>query len=133
MHILTISYYISYTSIIQALKVQSLSAELKPLVELLRIVCDGSLTDFQAFQSTATNKTLCSTHKIDLSELETNVKLLTLCALASQANEKVLSFDTVEKALQITTEEVELWVIQAIGEHLLEASIDQIQGTITIK
>jgi translation initiation factor 3 subunit M len=105
----------------------------KPLAELLRIICDGALTDFLAFQGAAANKAALTQHKLDAASLEHNVKLLALCALAAQATDKSLTFGAIQTALQVQAEEVELWVIEAIGEKLLEASIDQITGTVTVK
>lgn len=61
------------------------------------------------------------------------MKLLTLCSLAAQATDKVLTFGAIQSALQVDAAEVELWVIEAIGERLLEASIDQLNSTVTVK
>jgi hypothetical protein len=108
-----------------------LSATLKPLVELLKIICDGALPEFMSFASA--QKAVFTQHKLDAAALERSVRLLALCSLAAQSSEKALSFAAVQAALQVPAEEVELWVIEAIGERLLEASIDQIAGTVTVK
>lgn len=126
----------------QAISTQSISATLKPLVELLKIICDGSLTDYIAFREA--NASLFSTYQLDEADLEHEIKLLTLCSLAAQAVDKTVTFAAVRSVLQLapvtaTTEsdgndyEVEMWVIEAISERLLEASIDQLSSTITIK
>ena len=112
---------------------QNLSASLNPLVELLKIICDGALPEFLAFSGNAANQAACAKHSLDLSSIEHNVKLLALCTLAAQSTEKVVSFSSIQSELRIAADEVELWVIEAIGEKLLDASIDQISGTVTIK
>lgn len=103
-------------------------------MELLKILCDGALPEFLAFYAAPTNKAVFAQHQLDAAALERSVRLLALCALAAQASDKVLSFAAVHSALQLgAAEEVEQWVIEAIGERLLEASIDQIAGTVTVK
>lgn len=110
---------------------QHLSANLQPLVDLLKIICDGSLPEFLAFSSKSA--AIFSKNSLDVSSLEHNIKLLALCTLAAQSSEKVLTFATIQNELRIPAEEVELWVIEAIGEKLMDASIDQISGSVTIK
>jgi translation initiation factor 3 subunit M len=102
-------------------------------VELLTIICDGSLADFRLFQTNNETKNVFSQYSLDADAVERSVKLLTLCSLAAQASDRSVSFLTIQEALQIDEAEVELWVIDAIGQRLLEASIDQLGCTVTIK
>ena len=105
-----------------------------PLVELLRIVCDGSLSDFVGYTSSAANKGVLAQHGLDAEALEHSMKLLALCSLAAQTTDKQLTFGAIQAALQLEDAcEVELWVIEAIGERLIEASIDQLNSSVTIK
>ena len=102
-----------------------------PLVELLKIVVDGALPEYLAFQTA--HKAVFAQYQLDAEALERSVKLLTLSSLAAQASDKQLTFGAIQAALQIDEAEVELWVIEAIAEKLLEASIDQLSATVTIK
>jgi len=103
----------------------------KPLVDLLKIIVDGALPEYLAFQTA--HKAVFAQHNLDMEGLERGVKLLTLSSLAAQAADKQLTFAAIEIALQIDAAEVELWVIEAIAEKLLEASIDQLHATVTIQ
>lgn len=115
----------------QSFNAQNFSAAVKPLVELLKIIVDGALSEYLTFQTA--QKTVFAQYKLDAEALERSVKLLTLSSLAAQASDKLLTFGAIQTALQIDEAEVELWVIEAIAEKLLEASIDQLNATVTIK
>jgi translation initiation factor 3 subunit M len=110
-----------------------MSPALKPIVELLTIICDGSLADFRLFQTNNETKNVFSQYSLNADAVERSVKLLTLCSLAAQASDRSVSFLSIQEALQIDEAKVELWVIDAIGQRLLEASIDQLSCTVTIK
>lgn len=104
------------------------------LISLLRIICDGSLNDFLTFRSGALAASVMAENAIDPAVVEHSIKLLSLCSLAATtSSDKILRFEDVQAALQLQDEEgVELLVIEAIGEKLLEASIDQLGKTITV-
>jgi translation initiation factor 3 subunit M len=104
---------------------------LDSLVALLRIICDGSLEEYLTFQTA--NVSLFATYKLDASVIERNIKLLALCSLAAQATDKTVTYEAIRIALKIDLSEVELWTIEAISENLLDASIDQLTSTVTIK
>lgn len=58
------------------------------------------------------------------------MRLLTLCTLG--ANEKTLAYDKIAQALQVDAEDVETWVVDAISNHLLEASMDQFKSVVQV-
>jgi translation initiation factor 3 subunit M len=116
---------------VQAFNNQKFAQPLDSLVALLRIICDGSLEEYLAFQTA--NASLFATYKLDTSAIERNIKLLALCSLAAQATDKTVTYEAIRAALKIDLSEVELWTIEAISENLLEASIDQLTSTVTIK
>lgn len=120
-----------YFLCLQSFNAQNFSVAVKPLVDLLKIIVDGALPEYLAFQTA--NKAVFAQHSLDAEALERAVKLLTLSSLAAQAVDKQLAFGAIESGLQIDAAEVELWVIEAIAEKLLEASIDQLNGTVTIQ
>lgn len=118
-------------ALLESINAQNFSAAVKPLMELLKIVVDGALPEYLAFQTA--QQAVFAQYKLDAEALERSVKLLTLSSLAAQASDKQLTFGAIQTALQIDEAEVELWVIEAIAEKLLEASIDQLNATVTIK
>lgn len=127
-----INAFADRTALLEAFASASFAtAGLSGLVELLKIICDGSLEDFQKFSKA--NAALFTSHKLDVTQFEHTVKLLTLCSLAAQATNKTLTYASVQTALQIDESEVEMWAVEAISENLLEATIDQLNSTITIK
>lgn len=107
-----------------------MSAQLSALTNLLKILCDGSLDDFLVFK--AANAQVFADSKLNATDLETKIKLLTLCSLAAQAANRTISYQTISSALKIAAEEVELWVIEAISQNLINGSIDQLNSTVTI-
>ena len=106
------------------------------LLQLLTIICDGSSDDFEAFR--AANKSLLNTYKLDEDLIAHNLKLLALCSLAAESGAgskevSVVSFQAIQKLLKVDENEVELWVIEAIADNLIEASIDQLNGVVNIR
>lgn len=112
------------------MKTLKISAQWSALTNLLKILCDGSLSDFLAFKTA--NAQVFADNKLDAAELEKKVKLLTLCSLAAQASNGTISYQAISTALKIPVEEVELWVIEAISHNLIHASIDQLKSAVTI-
>lgn len=101
------------------------------LASLLRIICDGSLADFADFK--AKSSAILTKHNLDADVLEHNLRLLSLCSLAARSQDKVISFADVKAAIGcVDDDEAEVWVIEAISENLLVASIDQLSGTVTV-
>lgn len=111
---------------------QALPEPIASQVELLRILCDGSLEEFTGFRKVKANS-FPQSSGIDMDDIERLVKLLTLCSLATSYSGKSIPFDAVKQALQVDADEVEFWVIDAIASGLMEGSIDQINSTITVK
>jgi len=102
-----------------------------PLVELLRVICDGSWLEYTEFLSRYPG--LLAQHSIDEEALAHEMKLLTICSLAAQASDKTLSFGSIQSHLTISPDEVELWIIEAIAEKLIDGSIDQLNEKVSIR
>ena len=113
----------------QALQGLKLSAQTAPLLKLLQIICDGNLDDFLAFKTA--NANVFTQNGLSASDVEQKVKVLTLSALGAQAADRVVSYAAISASLKIELEEVELWVIEAIAQNLVDATIDQINSSIT--
>jgi len=58
------------------------------------------------------------------------IKYLSLASLASVQHE--ISYSVIAKALQINENEVEQWIIAAIGEGILEAKMSQIKAVVRV-
>ena len=106
------------------------SESVTSLVSLLKVLCDGSLEDFKKFQ--ASNAAIFTKYSLSSSDIEHDVKLLTLCSLAANSLNKVLPYATVSSDLQIPEQDVEMWIIDAISSGLIDGAMDQLNSTITI-
>lgn len=102
--------------------------ELGLLVQLLRIVCSGSLGDYAAFESA--NASLMTKHSVSSDEVRRTIRLLTLCSLGVETPS--LSYSSVAAALSVPEDDVEIWVVDAIALGLLEASMDQFNQVVTV-
>ena len=113
----------------QSLNAQALTSDpLLSLMTLLRIICDGSISEFSTFKNT--KGAVMKQHNLNVDSIEHSLRLLALCSLAARSSEKVLSFAAIKEVLGcVDDEEAEVWVIEAISENLLSASIDQLSGT----
>lgn len=72
-------------------------------------------------------------HGIDEEALAHEMKLLTISSLAAQVNDKTLTFESIQSHLSIGPDEVELWIIEAIAEKLIDGSIDQLNEKVSIR
>ena len=115
-------------ALLESFSKQQATGALGSLVELLRILCTGTLEAYHAFA--AANASVFTTHKIDAKEVAHAVGLLTLCSLG--ASQSTLPYDTIAQALKIDVQDVEMWVVEAISLGLLEASMDQFEGVVTV-
>jgi len=100
-------------------------------VELLRVICDGSWLEYTEFLGRYPG--LLMQHSIDEDALAHEMKLLTISSLAAQVNDKTLTFESIRSHLSIGLDEVELWVIEAIAEKLIDGSIDQLNEKVSIR
>lgn len=104
------------------------SGELRILISLLQIVCDGSLENLLDFERHHSD--LMIARGLIPVEIRRSVSLLTLCSLA--ARDSVISFAKIAEAVRVPIDEVELWVVDAMAEGLIEGSIDQATSLVTI-
>lgn len=115
----------------EAVLALNVSGDSAKLLALLKILCDGSLADFHAFR--AANAALLASNKLNGDDLEHKLRILTICSLAAQSSPKrELSFAAISAALMVDISDVEIWVVEAIAAGLLEASINQLQSTVTV-
>jgi translation initiation factor 3 subunit M len=61
------------------------------------------------------------------------MKLLTLCSLCgTSTNNKNLSYSIIASGLKINQDEVENWIIDAIGQNLIDGSMDQLNNSFIV-
>jgi translation initiation factor 3 subunit M len=64
-------------------------------------------------------------------ECITKMRLMSLTGLASKGSGEI-TYAVVREALKITDDEVEYWIVRAIGLKLLEAKMDQLRQVVII-
>lgn len=104
------------------------SAALTDLVALLNILCEGTLTDYTTYakQHGATMQK----HDIDPEVVLHNMRLLTLCSICSET--RSLTYERVVKELGVAQDEAEMYIVTAVGEGLMEATMNQAMETVTV-
>jgi translation initiation factor 3 subunit M len=110
--------------------IQSLSDTHPVHFELLEILSEKELEDYNDF---------CDEHDgfleaedLDNSKLHRKMRLLTLASLAASTNSRELDYSRIAKALQIPSEDVEMWVIDVIRAGLVEGKLSQQQKVFLI-
>jgi len=103
--------------------IQALSDSHPVYFELLEIFSEKELEDYNDF---------CDEHDdfveeegLDNSKLHRKMRLLTLASVAASTNSRELEYRRIAKALQIPTEDVEMWVIDVIRAGLIEGKLSQ--------
>lgn len=70
---------------------------------------------------------------LDGAALNRKMRLLTLASMAASAGQtRALPYDSIAKALQIPSEDVEMWVIDVIRAGLVEGKLSQLERTFLI-
>jgi translation initiation factor 3 subunit M len=100
---------------------ESGSGNSQKAVQLLKVFINGNLVALQEYA--LKNGDFLKANGVDMEESTRKLQLLTLCSLAVTNN--TLSYSAIAKALQINESEVETWVINGIGENVLDAKLDQ--------
>jgi len=98
------------------------------LLHLLKIFVSGGYEDFAKFNSE--NPDFLKSAGLDNEECSRKLRLLSLATLAA-ANQEV-PYSVIAKSLQVPEDEVEVWVIMAIGESILEGKMDQLRKLVIV-
>ncbi|XP_033118391.1 eukaryotic translation initiation factor 3 subunit M-like [Anneissia japonica] len=96
--------------------------------DLLTIFVSGKLNDYLEFQNSNSDfiKSLGLSHEDNITKMRT----LTLMTLAVE--HKDLTFDLIEKEMQISEDEVEGFIIDAVRTKMVRAKIDQLQKKVVV-
>jgi hypothetical protein len=116
--------------------------------EILDLLCNGDINSYHNYINNSNNKDtiiILNKYNIDVTQIETNMKLLSLCSLAaenyndssndsssSSCNSNILAYNKISEFIKCDEDDVELWVCDAIANGLLEASMDQFEKNLTI-
>lgn len=107
----------------------SFFAESKSLFDLLSIFQQGKLEDFHTFQKN--NPDALTKHSIPLISATRNIRLLSLCSLATDYEE--IPYDAIASTLQVESSEVESWVIDAVSSGLIDAKMNQLEKVVLVE
>ena len=104
--------------------VQALRKSAPTAFELLEIFNADLLDDFRDFVES--NSDFLSSQSLDEDALERKMRLLTLTSLAAGATQtRALPYSNIAKALQIPSDDVEMWAIDGIRSGLVEGRLSQ--------
>ncbi|KAG9241643.1 hypothetical protein BJ878DRAFT_519648 [Calycina marina] len=103
--------------------IQSLSESHPIYSELLDIFSEKELEDYNDFRDE--HEGFTEEEGLDNSTLHRKMRLLTLPSLAASTSRKELEYKRIAKALQIPSEDVEMWVIDVIRAGLVEGKLSQ--------
>jgi translation initiation factor 3 subunit M len=103
--------------------IQALSDSHPVYSELLEILSEKELEDYTDFRDE--HEDFVEEEGLDNSKLHRKMRLLTLASLAASTNSKELEYKRISKALQIPSEDVEMWVIDVIRAGLVEGKLSQ--------
>ena len=107
------------------------SEPLKSLIALLEIVCTGNQAQYDAFVKGSAGQKAMKEHGLNEADLAGTMRVLNLGALA--AAKPRLTYAEISSALSLSSlDEVEMLVVEAIAQGVLEATMDQFDQVITI-
>lgn len=98
--------------------------------ELLEIFNAELLDDYNDFLES--HDDFLSEASLDASVLHRKMRLLTLASLAASTQSRSLPYQHIARALQIPSEDVEMWVIDVIRAGLVEGKLSQLNQTFLI-
>ncbi|KAF2967080.1 hypothetical protein GQX73_g6504 [Xylaria multiplex] len=103
--------------------VQALSETHAVYFELLTVFAEKDLEDYNQFREE--HEGFVEKEHLDLEKLQTKMRLLTFASLAARTQTREIPYDEIAEALQISPEEVELWIIDVIRAQLVEGRMSQ--------
>ena len=118
---------LSQLEVVQKLKADS---DFAPLHRLLHIMARETYSEFLTYSSDGAAQAFMKQHGIPMDACATKMRLLTLVSLGHAKKE--LTYAAVAEALRVGVNEVEPWVMQAIGAGLITAKMDQVREVIAV-
>ena len=103
--------------------IQALEKSHEVYWELLEIFSEKELEDYNDFRDE--HEGFVEEQGLSNSKLHRKMRLLTLASVAASTNSRELDYKRIAKALQIPSEDVEMWVIDVIRAGLVEGKLSQ--------
>lgn len=100
----------------------------EPIHKLLTIFVSGRLQDYLEFA--AKEKTFLESSGVKHDRNVTKMRLLTF--LQSAENQKEITFDAIEKQMQISADDVESFIIEAVRTKLIRCKIDHLARKVIV-
>eukprot|EP00195_Chlamydomonas_chlamydogama_P009753 CAMPEP_0202900434 /NCGR_PEP_ID=MMETSP1392-20130828/11639_1 /ASSEMBLY_ACC=CAM_ASM_000868 /TAXON_ID=225041 /ORGANISM="Chlamydomonas chlamydogama, Strain SAG 11-48b" /LENGTH=420 /DNA_ID=CAMNT_0049586817 /DNA_START=80 /DNA_END=1342 /DNA_ORIENTATION=- len=111
-----------------AVRQLSSDSQYAPLYKLLVASLSGDITAYKAAATPAALELAGAAADASLYK----ARMTALLALGSRSAHQQVPFSDIQKALDIPADQVEVWVVRAIGSKLLECKIDQVHSAVTI-
>ena len=109
----------------------SSSEPLKSLMSLLDIVCTGNQSQYDDFIKIGNGPSVMKENGLDDAHIANTLRVLSLGALA--ASKPRLTYKEIASSLNLSSmDDVEMLVVEAIAQGVLEATMDQFEQTITV-
>jgi len=105
--------------------VQALSESHPVHSQLLDIFNEQDLDDYNDFRDE--HEGFIEQEKLDHDKLQRKMRLLTFASLAASTPNREIPYSNIAKALQIPSEDVEMWTIDVIRSKLVEGRLSQQQ------
>mmetsp|Transcript_37769 Transcript_37769/g.48904 ORF Transcript_37769/g.48904 Transcript_37769/m.48904 type:complete len:288 (+) Transcript_37769:35-898(+) len=100
------------------------------LYNLLSIFSSNKLKEYNQFINQDNGKQLLKKHDLDHHLIVDNMRLLTMCSLATEHTE--IPYEIIATELDIPIDEVEAWVVKTISAKLIDAKMDQFTQRVMI-
>ncbi|KAF9392608.1 hypothetical protein CPB97_000061 [Podila verticillata] len=119
---------LNFENLLKIDAVQGLKSE--KAYELLSVFMSGNVQDYR----TLVGKHAGLIKELGLNEEDTlrKIRLLSLASLGSENLARELSYQEIAKALEVSEQEVELWVIDVIRAGLVEAKLNQVSKVVVV-
>ncbi|KAG6541293.1 hypothetical protein Mapa_017346 [Marchantia paleacea] len=117
--------------LLEMLPVRQLERDAKyaPVYRLLDIFLTSQLDTYLEFQNA--NSATIKTYGLVQEEAMTKMRLMSLAGLASKGSGEI-PYSVVRETLKVADDEVEYWIVRAIGSKLVEAKMDQMRQVVVI-
>lgn len=122
--------HFDFQDLISVKSIQALQKSDPTYFELLEIFNADLLDDFNDFKDE--HDSWLEEQNLDNSALYRKMRLLTLASLAASTPSRSLPYQHIAKALQIPSEDVEMWVIDVIRAGLVEGKLSQLNQTFLV-
>ena len=106
--------------------IQALRESDSGLFDLLNIFASDDYSSYTDFLETSSLSSL-GLPESAATTLQTKIRLLTLASLAAGATTRSLPYSAISDALQISEDDVEMWMIDAIRAGLVEGKLSQLK------